>query len=132
VSFFICQTHLPQHHVDRLQGTHEPRRSPQLLQRQIVLPGQQGAKLAPVGGHDHRLAPGEAVPRGDVAGVPALLEKFLDHPQRDAETAGDLLPRALIVVVGSQDSFPQIKRSCTHVQSLPHPLKMATVFIEML
>ena len=62
-----------------------------------------------MGGHNHGFAPGEAVPRSDVAGVPALLEEFLDQPQRNPKAMGNLDPRALIVVVSGQDSFPQIQ-----------------------
>jgi hypothetical protein len=108
VSFFICQAHLPQDHVDRLQGTLQPCRRPQFFQGQIVLPRQQHPKLAPVAGHNHRLATGEAVPRGEVTGAPTLLQEFLDHAQRDAKTVGDLQAHTLIVIVGSQDSFPQV------------------------
>jgi hypothetical protein len=46
--------------------------------------------------------------RGNVASAPALLEELLDHPQRHAETMGNFGPRALSVVVGSKDSFPEI------------------------
>jgi len=109
VSFFICQAHFPQHHIDRLQGTLQPRRPAQLLQGQIVLPGQQGAELAAVRGHNHGFAPGEAVPRGDVAGSPPLLEELLDQAQRNAESVGDLSAGAFKVIVSSQDSLPQIK-----------------------
>jgi hypothetical protein len=109
VSFFICQPHLPQDAVDRLQGTLQPRRRPQFLQGQIVLPGEQGPQLTPVGGHNHRLAPGQAVPRGDVASMSTLLEELLDQSQGNAETVGNLGTRALIVVVGNKDSFAQIQ-----------------------
>jgi len=109
VSFFICQTHFPQHHVDRLQGTLQPRRPSQFLQGQIVLLGQQSPQLAPVRGHNHGFAPGEAVSRGNVVGVPALLEELLDHAQGNPKTVGHLNPRALIIIVSRQDSFPEIE-----------------------
>ena len=49
------------------------------------------------------------MPRSDVAGAPALLQELLDHAQGNPETMGNLVARALIVVVGSQDSFTQIQ-----------------------
>jgi hypothetical protein len=39
-------------------------------------------------------------------GVPPLLEKFLDQTQRNPKTLGNLRPGALVVIGGSQDSFP--------------------------
>ena len=62
-----------------------------------------------MGGHNHRLAPGQAMARGKVARAPALLEELLDQAQGNTETVGHLAPSALVVVIRSQDSFPQIK-----------------------
>jgi hypothetical protein len=63
-----------------------------------------------VGSDNQRLAPAEPKPWGDIAGVSALLQQFLDHAQRNPKTVGDLGPGALVVVVGSKDSFPKIQR----------------------
>jgi hypothetical protein len=60
-------------------------------------------------GRNHRLAPGQAVTRGDVASMPTLLEELLDQSQGNAETVGNLGTRALIVVVGNKDPFAQIQ-----------------------
>jgi hypothetical protein len=109
MSFFICQPHLPQNHIEGLQRTLQPRRPPQLLERQIVLFGQQGAKLAPVSGDNHRFAPGMVMSWGNIASVPALLEELLDHPKGDAEAAGNFLAGPFILVVRSQNPFPQIQ-----------------------
>jgi len=110
VSFFICQSHLAQHDVDGLQGAPQSGRLPQFLQSQVVLLGQQTPHLILVGADNHRLAPAEPVSGSDVAGVSARLQEFLDHAQGNAETVGDLGPRAFLMVIGSQNSFPKIQR----------------------
>ena len=62
-----------------------------------------------MGGHNHGFAPGEAMPRGDVTGVPTLLQELLDQAQRNPKAMGNLGTRALLVVVRSQNSFSQIQ-----------------------
>lgn len=62
-----------------------------------------------MGGYNHGFAPGQAVPRGNVAGAPTLLEELLDQARGNAETMGHLGPSPLIVIVGSKNPFPQIE-----------------------
>lgn len=71
-----------------------------------------------VGDHNHRLAPGQVMPGGDIPGAPALLQEFLHHPQGNPETMGNLDASALVVVVGGEDSFAQIQRECSHAGEL--------------
>jgi len=47
--------------------------------------------------------------RGAMSRVPTLLEELLDQAQRYAKSLRNLGPRALMVVVRGEDSFPQIK-----------------------
>jgi hypothetical protein len=110
MSFFICQSHLPQHHVDGLQGALQSGGLPQLLQSQVAPFGQQGPHLALMGGNNHRLASSKVMPWRNVPGAPALLEELLDHAQRDSETVGDFGTGAFLVVVGAKNSFTEIQR----------------------
>ena len=56
------------------------------------------------------------MPWSDIAGAPTLLQEFLNHAQGDSETVGNVGPGALVVVIGSQDSFAQIQRERSHAQ----------------
>jgi hypothetical protein len=63
------------------------------------------------------------MPGSNVAGAPTLLQELLDHTQRDPITVGNLGPSLLIVVVGRNNSFPEIQRKCSHIKTLsplPH------------
>ena len=59
------------------------------------------------------------MPWPDVAGMSALLQELLDHPEGHPETVGNLEPRALVPVVGGQDSLAEIQGECSHAQTLP-------------
>src|SRR5688500_20102976 len=54
------------------------------------------------------------MPRSDIPCAAALLEKFFDHPQRNTKPQSDLLTVAILAVIRSQDSFPQIQRESSH------------------
>jgi hypothetical protein len=57
-------------------------------------------------GHDNgRLAPGTMMAGGYVSGSPALLQELLDHAKGNPEVLGHFFSRALLLVVGSQNSF---------------------------
>jgi hypothetical protein len=58
-----------------------------------------------VGTDNHRLAPGKAMSWSNVACAPTLLKEFLDHAQGHPETVSNLGASALVVVIGSKDSF---------------------------
>jgi hypothetical protein len=118
--------------MDRLEGTRETQGIPQFDQGKVVLLGQQGAHPHAVGGQNHRFAPGTVMPGSNVAGEPTLLKELLNHAQGDPETVGDLGPSALSMVVRRKDSFTEIQRKRSHVQTIPHFPKMATLFIETL
>jgi hypothetical protein len=49
------------------------------------------------------------MPRGDVASVPALLEEFFNQAQGHPKPMSNFDTCALLVVVRSQDAFPQIQ-----------------------
>ena len=80
-------------------------------------------------GDNQRLAPGVVVARPDVASAPPLLEEFLDHAQRHAETMGHLFTSALLLIVGGQNPFPQIQRECFHTATLPCLIQYGYSFI---
>jgi len=113
-SFFICQPHLREHHVDRLQRTWESRGIPQFPQSEIVLFAQKSPDLTLVNSQNHGLSSGPVVPRGDVSGPSALLQEFLNHSQRYPETMGYLPTGTLLIVIGRKHSFPEIQRQRSH------------------
>ena len=63
--------------------------------------------------------PATIIARADVAALPPPLQEFLDHAQRDPKAVGDLFSGPFLLVVRSQDSFPQIQRYRSHEQTLP-------------
>ena len=95
--------------MDGLYRALQPGGLAQFLERQIVLFDQQGAQLAAVGSNDHWLASGITMPRGNIAGVSTLLEELFDQTQGHPEPMRNVYPCPLIVVVTSQDPFPQIQ-----------------------
>src|SRR5271165_7476879 len=82
----------------------------QLLQGHVRFLTQHGLQLAMMGRNDHRLASRTIMTRTDLSGPFALLQKLLDHAQRNPVAIRDFLPTALLIVVGSQDPFPQVQR----------------------
>lgn len=100
--------------MDRLQGAVQPGGSSQLVQSEVVLFLEKRSEVAAMGGENNRFAPGQMMTRSDVPGSPPLLQELLDHAQRNAETAGDLLTSTFFTVVGREDSFPQIQRKRSH------------------
>ena len=61
------------------------------------------------------------MPWPNVAGMTSLLKELLDHAEGHPETVGNLGPRALVPVVGGQDSLAQIQGKCSHARTLPWP-----------
>lgn len=68
---------------------------------------------------NHRFAPTETMPWGNITGVSTLLQELLNHAEGHAEAVSNLRASALVVVVGRKDSFTQIQRQCAHDQTLP-------------
>jgi hypothetical protein len=97
----------------------ESRRRPQLLQGEVALLGQQDPYPALVSPDNHRLAPTKPMPWSDIASAPTLLEELLDHAEGDAETVGNFGTSALVVVIGTNNSFTEIQGECSHEQTLP-------------
>jgi hypothetical protein len=59
------------------------------------------------------------MPWGDVAGAAALLEELFDQAQGYPKAIGNLGASALVIIVTSQDSFPQIQGDRSHIPNLP-------------
>ena len=59
------------------------------------------------------------MPWRDVAGMTSLLKELLDPAEGYLETMGNLGPRALVPVVGGQDSLAEIQGKCAHARTLP-------------
>lgn len=95
--------------MDGGQRTRQAGGGAQFFEGQVRFFVQQHPQLDMMAGDDQGLAPGVVVARPDVAGVSPLLQEFFDHAQRHPETMGNLFPRALLLVVGRQNPFPQIQ-----------------------
>jgi hypothetical protein len=67
-----------------------------------------------VGGNDHRLAPGQVMPRSDVARAPPLLQELLNHPEGNPKTIGNLSTSAFVVVIAIKNPLPEIQRERAH------------------
>jgi hypothetical protein len=115
--------------VDGGQGAGQTGSGPQFLERQIGRFIQQPPQLVMMAGDNAGLASRAVMLSADVAEAAALLEEFLDQAQRNPETAGHLLARALLSVVSSQNPFPQIQGDGFHAPSLPHPKQNGYGFI---
>ena len=105
--------------MNRLNGATQPHLLAKFLQGEVTLFDQKSPHLSAMGGADHRFAPGQAMAMGDVTGVAALLEELFNHAQRDAKAVGNLVASTLVIVVGLEDSLPQIQRKSSHTQGLP-------------
>jgi hypothetical protein len=87
--------------VNGLEGALQGEAGAHLLQSEISLLSQKGSELALVGGHDEGLAPRAAMPRGNIAGVPPLLNELLDHAEGNTKAMGNLIPRSLVIIIGT-------------------------------
>jgi len=83
---------------------------------------RKATELAAVGGHNGGFATRITMARGDVTGVATLLEKLFNQTQGNPKTPGNHLPRAFVIVVGSQNTFAQSQRGRSHEPRLPHPI----------
>ena len=102
--------------MDGRQGAGKARRGAQFRQGQVGLAPEEFAHGFLVRREDERLASAEVVPRGDVAGVAALLEELFDHAQRNTVTAGDHIAGAFAIVIGSQYPFTQVQGERCHAR----------------
>jgi len=84
------------------------------LKRHVWIIPDQTLELLLMARGNFRLRSREAMPRGDVARAPSLLQQLLDHTQRDVISRGDLLARALPTVIRHHDTFAQIIRQSSH------------------
>ena len=90
------------------QGALQPGGGAEFLEGEVWLARQKSFHLALVVAQDYRFASGKAMARGDIAGVPSLLQKFLHHPFGNSISAADFLSRAFVVVVGGKNPLPQV------------------------
>ena len=77
--------------MDGRQGAVERYGGPQFLEGHIRFAAQQRLHLPVMGAQDEGLASGITMTGSDVSGAPALLQEFLDQPQRDTETMSNFL-----------------------------------------
>jgi hypothetical protein len=91
--------------MDGLEGALRRQSLAHFFQCQVGFAGQQLPQLLLVALNQFWLGAGETVTGPQVAGVAALLEKFLDQTKGYPEAPGHLLPRALLLIIGSQDAF---------------------------
>ena len=78
----------------------------QFFQGHIRLFGQQSRHLQSMGLQNDRLATRAVMLWADVAALATLLDKLLNHAQRNLETVCDFLACAFLAVIGTKDSFP--------------------------
>jgi hypothetical protein len=107
--------------MNGLQRAGKSRGLAQLIQGQVIFPGQQGADVTAMGGKDHRLSPCKVMARGNVTRAPTLLQELLDHPQGDPEAMSNLGPGAFLMVISINDPLAEIQRECTHGHTLSRP-----------
>jgi len=107
--------------MDGRQGAVERYGGPQFLEGHIRFAAQQRLHLPVMGAQDEGLASGITMTGSDVSGAPALLQEFLDQPQRDTETMSNFLTVSFLLVVGTEDSFTQVQGYGSHERILPNP-----------
>ena len=107
--------------MDGWQSAFQSNRLAQFCQGQVWLPAQQLTHLAVMRDKDGWFASGAMMLRGDVADPPPLLQELLDHAQRNLVAPGHFLAGAFFLIVGSQDSFPQIQRERLSLHA-PEPI----------
>ncbi len=105
--------------MDGRQRAIQGRGPPQFLQGQVRLAAQELTKGWALGRDFAGPEPATIIARADVAALPPPLQEFLDHAQRDLKAVGNLFSGPFLLIVRSQDSFPQIQRYRSHEQTLP-------------
>jgi hypothetical protein len=116
--------------MNGLEGAADGQSLAHLLQSQVGFAGQEFTQFLPVALNQGRPAPGVAMAWPQVASVAALLEELLDHPQGDAEAAGDFLAVAFLLVIGVHDALAQVQGDCfSHVQTMAKPPRNGYSFI---
>jgi hypothetical protein len=116
--------------MNRLDGAIQLGGPAQFFQRQIGLLAEQFAQFLAVARHDPWPASATVIPTGYVAALTALLQELFDHPQRNPEALGDFFAGAFVLIVGSQDTLPQIQGDWPfHDQTLTNQQKYGYNFI---
>jgi hypothetical protein len=118
--------------VDGLNGAFEAEADADLLQGEIGLLGNKGAKFAAVGVEDDGFAAAAMMAGSDVAGVAALMEQLLDHAQGHFETAGHLLAGRITAIIGFEDALTEIHGNRCHAGIIATNPGKATSLFKML
>jgi len=105
--------------MDGWQRAIQGRGPSQFLQGQVRLAAQELTKGLALSGDFAGLKPATMIARAEVAALAPPLQEFLDHAQRDAKAVGDLLSCPFLLIVRSQNSFPQIQGYGSHGLTLP-------------
>ena len=79
--------------------------------------------------HEFRFASREAVARGEIARLAALVEEFGYQANRHAEAFGEIGASAFFLIVGSNDALPQIERDGGHPPLVSKPRNCDHSFI---
>jgi len=104
--------------MNRWQRTIQGRGPPQFLQSKIRLAAEELSKGVALSGDFARLEPATMIARADVAALSPTLQEFLDHTQRYSKAVGNFLSGPFLLIVRSQNSFPQIQRYGSHRQTI--------------
>jgi len=107
--------------MDGWQRAIQGRGPSQFLQGHVRLAAQELTKGLALGRDFAGPEPATIIARADAPALAPPLQEFLDHAQRDSKAVGDLLSCPFLLIVRSQDSFPQIQRYRSHAQTLPLP-----------
>jgi hypothetical protein len=111
------------------QSAVQPQGLPQFRQSQVRLLPQQNPHLLLMNRHDAWLGTGKTVAWRNIPSAAALLQELLHQTEGNPEPPGDLLAVALLLVVRSQNAFPQIQGNCFHENTLPYLLNYGYSFI---
>lgn len=104
--------------MDRWQRAIQGRGPAQFLQSKIRLAAEELPKGLALSGDFARLEPATMIAWADVAALPPTLQEFLDHTQRYSKAVGNLLSGPFLLIVRSQNSFPQIQRYGSHGETI--------------
>jgi len=115
--------------MDRWQRAIQGRGPAQFRQGKIRLAAEKLPKGLALSGDFARLEPATMIAWTDVAALSPTLQEFLDHTQRYSKAVGNLLSGPFLLIVRSQNSFPQIQRYGSHEETISRPAQYGYNFI---
>ena len=107
--------------MDRRQGYFLGQPLAQLLQCKIRLFSLWFTHLRPVRGKVQWFATSTFALRGNVTDSPTPLQELLHHAHANPKSMGNFIMDTLVVVLNSQDTFPEIQGERTHVPAFTSP-----------